>query len=217
MTEIGMAITGLIGLIVTCSIIIAVPGPSIMLFIGQVLMDGKSHALRGVMGNAIGMSTVAVLLAVGLGTIITESYIALLLLRALGAAALLWIGLQYLSSARMTDSARPTQAARGKRPLITGIVVGVTNPKAFIMFGTIVPSFLPRNVADPTVTLATYSLVPILLGLVIDCLWVFAAHALRSRVLSNPDSIRTISRGGGALIIITGLILAWESISGLSK
>lgn len=217
MNGISLAFTGLIGLVATCSIIIAVPGPSIMLFISQVLMDGKNYALRGVAGNAIGMSIVAVLLAVGLGTIITESHITLLLIRALGAIALLWIGLQFLSSAGVTDSAKRTQTSRGKRPLVTGIVVGVTNPKAFIMFGTIVPSFLPRSIADPIITLVTYSFLPIILGLVIDSLWVVAAHALRSRILSTPNSIRNVSRAGGALIIITGLLLAWESISELCK
>ncbi|EHM7353064.1 LysE family transporter, partial [Salmonella enterica subsp. enterica serovar Rubislaw] len=96
MTDIGVTMTGLIGLAITSSIIIAIPGPSIMLFIGQVMMDGKSHALRGVLGNAIGMIIIALLLSIGLGSLISESKIALLILRVIGAIALLFIGLQYV-------------------------------------------------------------------------------------------------------------------------
>ncbi|EGQ1239209.1 LysE family translocator, partial [Salmonella enterica] len=65
MTDIGITMTGLFGLVITSSIIIAIPGPSIMLFIGQVMMDGKGHALRGVLGNAIGMVIIALLLSIG--------------------------------------------------------------------------------------------------------------------------------------------------------
>ncbi|EHD8557349.1 LysE family translocator, partial [Salmonella enterica] len=69
MTDIGITMTGLFGLVITSSIIIAIPGPSIMLFIGQVMMDGKGPALRGVLGNAIGMVIIALLLSIGLGSL----------------------------------------------------------------------------------------------------------------------------------------------------
>ncbi|EAZ3044362.1 LysE family translocator, partial [Salmonella enterica] len=78
MTDIGITMTGLFGLVITSSIIIAIPGPSIMLFIGQVMMDGKGPALRGVLGNAIGMVIIALLLSIGLGSLISESEVALL-------------------------------------------------------------------------------------------------------------------------------------------
>lgn len=98
MTDIGITMTGLFGLVITSSIIIAIPGPSIMLFIGQVMMDGKGHALRGVLGNAIGMVIIALLLSIGLGSLISESEVALLLLRTTGGIALFFIGLKYIKN-----------------------------------------------------------------------------------------------------------------------
>ncbi|EGK2346053.1 LysE family translocator [Salmonella enterica] len=210
MTDIGVTMTGLIGLAITSSIIIAIPGPSIMLFIGQVMMDGKSHALRGVLGNAIGMIIIALLLSIGLGSLISESKIALLILRVIGAIALLFIGLQYV---KKSTPERKNKLSNKKRPLITGIIVSITNPKSFIMFGTIVPGFLSQKVDNPIVVLLFYSLIPILLGLFIDYLWVSIAHSLKNRALSDSKNIRRISIFGGLLIIITGVILMSESAS----
>lgn len=81
------------------------------------------------------------------------------------------------------------------------------------MFGTIVPGFLSQKVENPTVVLLFYSLIPILLGLFIDYLWVSVAHSLRNRALSESKNIRRISIIGGMLIIITGIILIYESAS----
>ncbi|EBB5914230.1 LysE family translocator [Salmonella enterica subsp. enterica serovar Typhimurium] len=210
MTDIGITMTGLFGLVITSSIIIAIPGPSIMLFIGQVMMDGKGPALRGVLGNAIGMVIIALLLSIGLGSLISESEVALLLLRTTGGIALFFIGLKYIKKSIPANKDKPSHK---KRPLLTGIIVSVTNPKSFIMFGTIVPGFLSQKVENPTAVLLFYSLIPILLGLFIDYLWVSVAHSLRNRALSESKNIRRISIIGGMLIIITGMILIYESAS----
>ncbi|EIV4462514.1 LysE family transporter, partial [Salmonella enterica] len=108
---------------------------------------------------------------------------------------------------------RKNKLSNKKRPLITGIIVSITNPKSFIMFGTIVPGFLSQKVDNPIVVLLFYSLIPILLGLFIDYLWVSIAHSLKNRALSDSKNIRRISVFGGLLIIITGIILMSESAS----
>ncbi|QCG68836.1 LysE family translocator [Pseudomonas veronii] len=214
MHDIGVSISGLLGLIITSSILIAVPGPSIMLFIGQVIMKGRGHALRGVIGNAIGMLIVAIIISFGLGPLILKSSFALSAIRMLGAIALLFIGIGYLVASKAASPVSAEQPSRRKSPLAAGVIVGITNPKAFIMFGTIVPSFLSDSLASPTNVLIIYSMIPIVLGIVIDCLWVAVAHSVSSRLLSNTDSVRVVNRIGGGLIILMALILAYEAITG---
>ena len=217
MQDIGVSVSGLLGLIITSSILIAVPGPSIMLFIGQVIMKGRSHALRGVIGNAIGMLSIAILLSFGLGPLILKSDFALSAIRMLGAIALLLIGIGYLVASKAASPVAAEQPTRRKSPLTAGVIVGITNPKAFIMFGTIVPSFLSGNLASPTNVLIMYSMIPIILGIVIDSVWVVVAHSVSSRLFSNADSVRIVNRIGGGLIILMALILAREAVSGFSS
>lgn len=201
---------GLIGLILTCTVIIAIPGPSIMFFIGQVMADGRKHALYAVLGNASGMLTIAILFSFGLGTLILQSEFVLSIIRLIGATALLFIGLHYFKVSNSTTLHINNQSNKKQKPFITGIIVGISNPKAFIMFGSIVPSFLTTQLTNPTHVLLRYSMVPILLGLVIDSAWVILASRIRAYVLSNTVGIKILNRVGGSLMILMALLLVWE-------
>src|SRR5690554_8211597 len=127
MQDIGVSVSGLLGLIITSSILIAVPGPSIMLFIGQVIMKGRSHALRGVIGNAIGMLSIAILLSFGLGPLILKSDFALPAMRRLGELALLLIGIGYHVASKEDSQAVTDQSVKRKSPISAGVMVGITN------------------------------------------------------------------------------------------
>jgi threonine/homoserine/homoserine lactone efflux protein len=162
------------------------------------------------------MLSIAILLSFGLGPLILKSDFALSAIRMLGAIALLLIGIGYLVASKDASPVAAEQPTKRKSPLTAGVIVGITNPKAFIMFGTIVPSFLSGNLASPTNVLLMYSMIPIMLGIAIDSVWVVTAHSVSSRLFANVDSIKIVNRIGGGLIILMALTLAYEAVSGLS-
>ncbi|WP_247712397.1 LysE family translocator [Morganella morganii] len=88
---------GILGLIITSSVLIAIPGPGILFLVGQALSAGKKNALKGVAGNAIGMYSIAVLLSFGIGAVLMSSPQILMIIRLIGAFVLLLIGWQYVS------------------------------------------------------------------------------------------------------------------------
>lgn len=202
---------GLWALIITSSILIAIPGPSVMFFIGQVLTEGRRNALYGVLGNAMGMFIVAFFMSLGLGVLIQKSDFILNIIRILGVIVLLLIGIQYLMGSKLNLSNSISPLKNKRKSLMTGIIVGITNPKSFIMFGIIVPSFLTQNTSNLTYSLMVYSIIPIVLGIWIDCAWVTVAHAISTRIYSHSSGVRRINFIGGLLIILMALILAWES------
>ncbi|WP_434356996.1 LysE family translocator [Parasalinivibrio latis] len=212
MTEITNIMSGLLGLVITASVIIATPGPSIMFFIGQVVVRGKNTALHSVIGNAIGMTLIAVILSVGIGSLVMTSGAVLMVIRLVGAAVLIVIGYQYLTLPRHNFQKPDVEEEDVSKPLVSGIIVGFTNPKGFIMFGTIVPSFLSQGLENPVPVLLAYSMIPIVLGLIIDCAWVYTAHAVSSRPFFNSTGMRLVNIAGGSLIIIMALMLIWESV-----
>jgi len=204
---------GLLGLMITSAILIAIPGPSIMFFIGQVVSGGRAFAIRSVIGNAIGMLFVAVPLAFGLGTLMMRSDLVLMFIRLGGAAVLMLIGVQYLFNAcRATMSAEVKRAVPITTPLISGIIVGFTNPKGLVMFGTIVPSFISPATQDPVFNLLLYSMVPVVLGILIDCIWVLVAHAVTSQAFFADRGMRFVNLLGGGLIVAMSLALAHEGV-----
>ncbi|WP_136064584.1 LysE family translocator [Modicisalibacter radicis] len=208
-------LSGMSGLIITSAILIAVPGPSVMFFIGQVVAAGRWHAARSVLGNALGMSLIAIILSLGIGELITRSDYTLLVIRLIGALILIMIGLQYLRMRDPPNKAEGTDQAANPRSLVSGIIVGLTNPKALIMFGVVVPSFLAGGARSPASVLLLYSSIPILLGIMIDLVWVMTAHTLSRNVIMKRMNMRAINRIGGGLIIVMAIILVWESLTPL--
>lgn len=206
------SLQGLWGLLITSTILIAIPGPTIMFLIGQTLSAGRRRAVHGVVGNALGMYSVAIVCSLGLGALILRSPNLLTVMRLLGAAALLLIGLQYIFSRPSTaPPGSDPFAGKGAKSLTAGMIVGLTNPKAFIMFGTIVPGYLGQNAMLSTATLLGYSLVPIALGILIDVGWVMAAHSVSTRAVFDATRLRRINLLGGVLIIAMALLLAWSA------
>lgn len=205
------AVEGLLGLILTSAVLIAVPGPSIMFLVGQTLSVGRPSALRGVVGNAVGTYGVGVVLAVGIGSLILRSGEVMLAIKVFGAVVLCAIGLRYIvAKLPLGDGGADARGTR-RQSLVSGVIVGFTNPKALIMFGTIVPSFMPAGTDSPIATLLLWSLIPIGLGLVIDALWVLMAHAASLHLLRAERSLRIVNAVGGVLILAMGVLLALEA------
>jgi len=209
------ALSGLPGLVLTSAVLIAIPGPSIMFLVGQAMSAGRTSALRGVIGNAIGTYCVAVIVALGIGSLLMHSGHVLTIIRLLGAIVLFCIGCRYLFFSEPLPAAEKGSPGKSKKNLLAGIIVGATNPKALIMFGTIVPSFISEGSDSPVLSLLGFSLIPICLGLLIDTAWVAAAHAVSSRAFFSTKGMKAISIAGGGLMIAMAVMLAAESLRNL--
>ncbi|AQV95744.1 lysine transporter LysE [Cupriavidus necator] len=207
------AFNGVLGLALTSAVLIAVPGPSIMFLVGQTIAVGRRNALRGVIGNAIGTYCVAVIVAIGIGSLLMRSDHALIFIRLLGAVVLLGIGFQYLFFSRPMLAGGESNPKKSRQSLLAGIIVGSTNPKALIMFGSIVPSFISDGADSPILNLLGFSLIPIGLGLVIDAAWVAAAHVASSTTLFSGKRLRLFNIIGGGLMISMAILLAAEALN----
>ncbi|PHM28249.1 lysine transporter LysE [Xenorhabdus budapestensis] len=80
------------------------------------------------------------------------------------------------------------------------------------MFGTIVPSFLTTGTDSPISSLFSFSLIPIVLGLIIDTAWVAAAHTVSSRPSFTEKRMKLVNLVGGGLIILIAIVLAVEAL-----
>lgn len=207
-------IPAIAALALTAAVLIAIPGPSVIYLIGQSLAHGRRHALKGVIGNTIGTFTVGVIVAVGLGAALERVSTLSDILRGAGAAVLAFLGVIYLIQACRHRPSAPQKAQPRKtridNPLVLGIVIGATNPKALLIFATIVPAFLPRG-AGPAALMALTA-VPIAIGLAFDTLWVETAHRARAWLTRSPRGIHIIHGASGALMIAIAIVLGIEAL-----
>src|SRR5664279_2654344 len=136
--------TNLIAFVLVALPIILIPGPSVLFLIGRSLSLGKLGGIVSSLGNATGGVVLVFGVAFGVGTIIAQSVIAFTVVKYLGAAYLIYLGVQAIRrrNAHVTaDAAVPKTRSRW-RIFGQGFVVGITNPKATVFFVAVLPQFV---------------------------------------------------------------------------
>jgi threonine/homoserine/homoserine lactone efflux protein len=126
------------------------PGPAVMLSIHNALHLGWHHAIWSSLGNITGLLVLSTLSALGLNAVLQSSAAAFTLLKFVGAAYLIWLGVQQWRRAGARPSAELAQPRRGQPPLAAaphaqyprGLMVALTNPKAILFIAALFPQFI---------------------------------------------------------------------------
>ena len=192
-------------------VLIAVPGPSVVFVIGRALAYGRAVALATVLGNSLGLLVILVLVAGGLGVVVRESIAVFTVLKLLGAAYLVYLGAQAIRHRRGYDAGRdavPAAPLSRARALRQGFVVGVSNPKAFMIFAAVLPQFVDRGRGHLPGQMVVLGLVAFGIALVSDSLWAVLASRLRQWLTASRGRGEAVGAAGGVSMIGLGVALA---------
>jgi len=196
--------------VVASLLFIQVPGPSLLFMLGRALTVSLRDALVSVAGNALGLVAQVMLVAIGLGAVVAASATAYTGLKVVGAAYVVWLGVQAIrhrgdARAALLSGQRPPE--RTTAALRTGFIVGVTNPKTIVFFVAFLPQFTsPDAAAGPQ--LALLGLVFGLLAVASDSIWAVVAGRARLWFARQPRRLDTMSTAGGIMMIGLGATLA---------
>ena len=195
---------------VASAILIVIPGPSVLFTVGRALAYGRRTALATVCGNAAGNYLVAACVAVGLGSLVQRSAQVFLAVKLAGALYLIWLGVQAIRHrATLAGAFSAGVPARGDgRAVREGFLVGVTNPKTFILFGAVLPQFVDRAAGHVPVQMLLLSLISIAIGLASDTTWAVAAGGLRAWFARSPRRFALVGGAGGLAMIGVGVSVA---------
>jgi threonine/homoserine/homoserine lactone efflux protein len=191
-------------------VLIVIPGPGVLFVIGRALAHGRAVALASVAGHAAGNWVVAVCVAFGVGSIVQRSADVFTAIRLAGAAYLIWLGVQAFRRRHaladvLTEAAVPRGGVQAVRE---GFVVGVTNPKAVILFAAVLPQFVNRAAGHVPVQMLLLSVISIVIGLASDSCWGLAASTVRAWFARSPRRLSLVGGIGGLAIIGLGVTLA---------
>ena len=199
-----------LGFALTCVIVIAIPGPSVLFVIGRALAHGRRTALASVAGNVAGVQVVAVSVALGIGTLVQRSDQVFTIVKLGGAVYLVWLGVQAIRHRRALSAAMEVAAAPRSawKAAAEGFTVGVANPKAYVLFAAVLPQFANRAAGHVTLQLLILSLVSLPIALICDSTWGLAASGVRSWFARSPRRLELIGGLGGLTMIGLGVTLA---------
>lgn len=203
--------------VVASIIFIQVPGPSLLFTIGRALTVGRRDALLSVVGNALGLIAQVACVAVGLGALVAASATAFTVLKLVGAAYVVYLGIQAIrhrGDARAAlDAPAGTLRESPWRAVRTGFLVGGTNPKTIVFFAAFLPQFINTKAA------AVPQLV--LLGLLFgalatasDSCWAIAAAKARDWFARKPHRLDHLGVTGGVMMVCLGATLATQGSGG---
>jgi threonine/homoserine/homoserine lactone efflux protein len=193
-------------------ILIAIPGPSVVFVIGRALAYGRGVALATVAGNTAGLLVIVVLVSLGLGAIVQESILVFTVLKFVGAAYLVWLGIQAIRHRKgfivNGDGTSGAAALTWTRVIRQGFVVGVSNPKAFMIIGAVLPQFIDRGNGHVQAQMLLLGLIAVAIGLLSDSLWAVIASQLRAWFNASNKRGEAMGTVGGLSMIGLGVGLA---------
>jgi threonine/homoserine/homoserine lactone efflux protein len=188
------------------TILLVIPGPTVLLVVSYALGQGWRAALPMAVGVALGDLTAMTLSMLGVGAVLAASAGLFTALKWLGAAYLVWLGVKLWRSGGLLEAEPRTDRTSIARMLGHAWLVTALNPKSITFFVAFLPQFL-----DPTSRFLTQMLLFEATFLVLACVNAlgYATVASRARRLAtNPKAVTWFNRIGGTLLISAGLATA---------
>jgi homoserine/homoserine lactone efflux protein len=184
------------------TVLLIIPGPTVLLVVSYALGQGWRTALPMAVGVALGDFTAMTLSMLGLGALLAASATLFTLLKWVGAAYLIYLGVKLWRAGGALEAAPRTDAVSAGRMLGHAWLVTALNPKSITFFVAFLPAFL-----DPQAGFLTQMLVfeTTFLLLAFANAFGYALVAARARgFVSNPRAIGVINKVGGGLLIGAG-------------
>ncbi|NUP74224.1 MAG: LysE family transporter [Sinomonas sp.] len=192
-----------------CLLISFTPGAGAINTMSNSLNAGFRRAIWGVLGQQAALIIHLAVVAAGLGVLVASSPIAFNVIRYLGAAYLMYLGIRQFI--RRPDVSQEAAAALVNEPARSmfqrGLWVNLLNPKAIVFFLAFIPGFVRPELpvwTQYTVIGAT------IVGVDIAVMWFFFALAAKSfqRFTRNEAGQRALNRVFGLLFVGVGVLLA---------
>lgn len=183
------------------------PGPGIAYVVARTVAGGKAEGIASTLGTA-GDGMVHVLAAaLGLSLLIAQSALAYSIVKYLGAAYLVYLGVKILASRASSGELPTLQRAGARKALRDGIIVEVLNVKTAMFFLAFIPQFVSTEyaLAPQFLLLGTICVV---LNSTVDLLAVVAASRFVASGAAKAARERLLSRVSGVTMLCLGVSLA---------
>jgi threonine/homoserine/homoserine lactone efflux protein len=196
---------------IASAILVAIPGPTVLLVVSYALGHGRRYALATTAGVALGDLTSMTASMLGLGVILAASATLFTALKWVGAAYLIYLGVKLWRAPIRSEDA-PVDAStetRTGRIFAHAYAVTALNPKSIVFFVAFVPQFIDTQVATWS-QIAVFEATFVALG-TLNALGYALLASVARRAIRRPGVQLAVNRTGGTLLIGAGMLAAaWK-------
>ena len=193
------------------AIILAItPGPGIAYVVARTVAGGRSEGLASCLGTGVGGMLHVLAAALGLSLIVAQSALAFNVVKYVGAAYLIYLGVRLLlrkDEAMTIDAGAQVKSQGARRAFFEGILVEALNVKTALFFLAFLPQFVAPGepLAPQLVLLGTICVV---LNTLVDVVAVFAAVRLLKSDAARAARARLMTKVSGVTMLGLGAWLA---------
>lgn len=193
---------------VACMLLVVSPGPDNLLAVGRGLSQGKLAAIVSGMSSGCGILFHVLAATFGLTLLLQTSAIAFYVVKFIGAAYLIWLGVKVLRS-RNLFSLEPAKKQSLRTIFVTGFLSAALNPKPGMFVLAFIPQFVNPNLGSVSVQMLVYGAwFAVLTALGFSLMGVFASK-LSVWLKSKPKLVSGLNIGAGVTFISSGLAVAF--------
>ena len=189
------------------AIMLMIPGPTVLIVVSYALGHGRQSAMATVAGVALGDFTAMTASMLGLGVLLSTSAALFTVLKWVGAAYLVYLGLKlWRAPVKGVETVADDSAVRPWRMMLHTYAVTALNPKSIVFFVAFLPQFL--DLTQPVLPQMVIFEITFLVLATLNALSYALLAAAARQTIRKPSVQKAVNRTGGTLLIGAGLLTA---------
>ncbi|HEY4663891.1 MAG TPA: LysE family translocator [Comamonas sp.] len=183
------------------------PGPGIAYVVARTVAGGRAEGFASCMGTALGGFVHVLAASLGLSLLIAQSALAFGVLKYVGAAYLVYLGIGMLRRKPVKLEAAEVPVEGARKALVQGVLVEALNVKTAMFFLAFLPQFVAHG--QPLVPqLVLLGSICVLCNTVVDVVCVLAAHRLLQSSVTGKQRAQWMNRISGCVMLVLAGFLA---------
>ena len=189
--------------IIASFLVVVVPGPTVSLIIANSLKSGMRAGILNVVGTQLGLIVLILLLALGFKAISPFLEDVIKVVRIFGAIYLMTLGYLSFTSKNLVDNEKQI-IKFDKKYILQGLIVILSNPKAFLFLGAFIPQFIDINQPIEN-QIIFFGILFMIVGAIFDGMYAVIFGKFREIIINKYISL--LNKLGGSVLFFVGLWL----------
>lgn len=185
------------------------PGQDTFYIVGRSIAQGTRAGIASALGITVGSFIHTAIAAVGLSALLATSAYAFTVVKLLGAAYLVYLGMRMLTAPSVAPGlARTTGTGSALTAFRDGVVTNVLNPKVALFFLALMPQFIDPGSDSKVLAFVVLGLTFVTTGTVWCLVLAVGAGKARHLFVRHESAMNLVSRAAGGVFVMLGLRLA---------
>jgi threonine/homoserine/homoserine lactone efflux protein len=195
-------------------VLLAIPGPAVLYVTSRSIGQGRAAGFVSALGIGVGTLVHVAAAAVGLSALLMSSPAALGAVKYLGAAYLIYLGIQKLRTKESFELSQEAPRAKLSRIFGQGIIVNILNPKTALFFFAFLPQFVDASRGAVALQILFLGTLFAVMGMTSDSLWALFAGTVAQHLKRNARWLSTQRYVSGGMLISLGVATAFAGSGG---